>query len=332
MLINGTRTTDSKLNVAASKVPAVSVIMPSFNAGATIEAAVRSVQGQTFTDLEIIIVDDGSTDNSSAVLRNLATGDRRIRVVYRNNAGPSAARNFGFEMARGRYLALLDADDLWSCNHLERHVGALQADPKIGVSFAACDIVDSSGQATGEFTRFCPEDLTCSELLGSNPTATCSSLVIRSEVINSAGPMCASMKYAEDQEWLFRIVHAGWAIRCIDERTVVYRTSAAGLSSNSANMLRGWEAFISSARKLAPDLVTRHLPKATADIHLYHARRALRTQQPGNIARTHIAAAIAASPRTAAKRPLHLAGLVIASIAPQLANTALKLACSVRHA
>jgi glycosyltransferase involved in cell wall biosynthesis len=313
----------------AFKNPTASVVMPSFNAEDTIRAAFRSIQGQTFDDLEIIVVDDGSADSTPSVLRDLATSDRRVRLVNVANAGPANARNVGFKLARGRFIALLDADDLWSCNHLERHIAALEADTKLGVSFAPCDIIDCAGRPTGEFTQATENNVSAADLLGSNPTATCSSLVVRREVIESVGPMCVSMKYAEDQEWLFRIACAGWAIRCIDERTVVYRTSNTGLSSNSANMMRGWEAFIASARLLAPEIVERHLSKATAEIHIYHARRAIRTLQPGRVARSHVAAAFFASPRTVTARPIHFAGLAVAALSPRLANTAIKILCSV---
>jgi GT2 family glycosyltransferase len=314
------------------ETPTVSVIIPSYNAEATIETALLSVQGQTFHDLEIIIIDDGSTDSTPSLLRNLATGDRRLRLIFVANGGPAAARNLGFNLARGRYIALLDADDLWSCNHLERHVAALEADEKVGVSFSPCDILDSSGRATGEFTQSWVGDVKPVDILGTNPTSTCSSLVVRREVIERVGVMCVTMKYAEDQEWLFRIAYAGWAIRCIDERTVVYRTSNAGLSSDSANMMRGWEASIASARRLAPELVERHLPKATAEIHIYHARRAIRTLQPVRVGLSHVMSALAASPRTATARPFYFAALAMAALSPRLANVALKIVCSVRNA
>ncbi|HEY6644784.1 glycosyltransferase family 2 protein [Povalibacter sp.] len=100
-------------------VPAVSVLMPAFNAQETLQESVASVLEQTFVDLELIIVDDGSTDATGDLAQQLAKADRRVRVIQQKNAGVSSARNRGLAEAKGRYIALLDADDLWVPDKLE---------------------------------------------------------------------------------------------------------------------------------------------------------------------------------------------------------------------
>lgn len=115
--------------------PLVSVIIPAYNAERWIEEAIASVLGQTITDLEVLVVDDGSNDNTS----NLAKGfsDQRVKVLNKANGGVSTARNAGIEAAKGTYLAFLDADDLMTPESLKQKVGSLESN---GVDWVFSDI------------------------------------------------------------------------------------------------------------------------------------------------------------------------------------------------
>jgi hypothetical protein len=104
----------------------VDVIIPLYNKQATIERAVRSVQSQTFTDLRLIVVDDGSTDQGPQLVYQMRQQDRRIELIGQSNAGPGAARNAGISAATAPYLAFLDADDQWYPWHLQEAIPALQ--------------------------------------------------------------------------------------------------------------------------------------------------------------------------------------------------------------
>lgn len=114
----------SKKDAAA---PAVSVIMPVYNAASHVEAAVMSVLSQTFADLELIAVDDGSTDGSPDRVAAIAARDRRLRLVHRENGGVSAARNLGLQLARGEFVAFIDHDDCYLPSFLEKLVSAMRA-------------------------------------------------------------------------------------------------------------------------------------------------------------------------------------------------------------
>jgi glycosyltransferase involved in cell wall biosynthesis len=124
----------------------VSAIVPVYNGAATVADAIRSALAQTFSALEIIVVDDGSTDSTPAVLEQF--GDR-IRVIRQSNAGSSAARNQGAAAAAGEYLAFLDADDLWEPQMAERCAAALDAHPECVMAFANLALVDSDGRDLG---------------------------------------------------------------------------------------------------------------------------------------------------------------------------------------
>lgn len=120
--------------MTTNRTPLVSVIMPTYNYGRFIADAIGSILRQTMDDFEIIVVDDGSTDDTPAILQRMA--DPRMKVVRQENAGTPAARNRGRSVARGAFITWLDADDMWRPNFLEHHLAVLQAEPELGFSFS----------------------------------------------------------------------------------------------------------------------------------------------------------------------------------------------------
>lgn len=103
----------------------ISVVIPTYNREETVRRAIMSVLNQTFRDIEVILVDDGSTDNTRAIVQKIV--DSRIRYVYQDNAGACVARNRGIELARGEYIAFHDSDDVWHEDKLEKQIRALLA-------------------------------------------------------------------------------------------------------------------------------------------------------------------------------------------------------------
>jgi glycosyltransferase involved in cell wall biosynthesis len=126
-------------------IPLVSVVIPCFNYGRFLPEAVDSVLSQGVTDLEVIIVDDGSTDETPEVVARLT--DPRIRAYRFQNGGNSAARNHGIELARGEFLAFLDADDRWLPGKLERQLALLEAEPGVGMVFTDFRRFDDHGSS-----------------------------------------------------------------------------------------------------------------------------------------------------------------------------------------
>ena len=123
-------------------MPRVSVIIPAYNAAATIAGTVESVIAQTIQDFEIICVDDGSSDATLAIVKEF--GDR-VRLIEQANSGPAAARNNGARHSSGEYLAFLDADDVWMPQFLERGISALDADHSLSLAYCNCALADSEG-------------------------------------------------------------------------------------------------------------------------------------------------------------------------------------------
>ncbi|HVA80123.1 MAG TPA: glycosyltransferase family A protein [Candidatus Binataceae bacterium] len=126
--------------------PRVSVLVPVYNAAATVAAALDSILGQSFTDFEIVAVDDGSNDDSLSMLERYQP---RITVLSQQNRGPSAARNLGERNSSGEYLAFLDADDLWRPEFLARTVAMLDSHPECVLVYTDLELADSTGAAMG---------------------------------------------------------------------------------------------------------------------------------------------------------------------------------------
>ncbi len=257
-----------------------SVIMPCYNAEATLAAAVASVCAQSLCDFELIIVDDGSQDGSITLARSLASEDRRITLICQCNAGPAAARNHGLARAKGEYIAFLDADDSWSENTLALHLAHFETDERCGISFGRVQFYDAAMQRPGRVSSKLAS-LSLSDILGEYQICTTSNLVCRHEIFSAVGGFDVTLTHGEDQELCARILaKTAWQVKGIPQITVQYRTSPQGLSANLAKTKAGWSAMLQCVRIYAPQELDAAVPRATAIFHRYLARRALRTGHP----------------------------------------------------
>ena len=126
--------------------PLVSVVIPVYGVERYIKEALDSVIAQTYNNLEIIVVDDQSPDNSIEIVQNSYT-DSRIRIIQQKNRGLAGARNTGIRNANGSYIAFLDSDDFWQANKIEEHIATMQANMSCGVSFSASRFVDDNSES-----------------------------------------------------------------------------------------------------------------------------------------------------------------------------------------
>ncbi|WP_226018086.1 glycosyltransferase family A protein [Novosphingobium sp. FKTRR1] len=228
-------------------VPEISVIVPVYNAAATIGATIASVLDQTFRRFEIVAVDDGSSDESLAVLLGLAAQDSRIRVISQRNGGVSSARNLGAETAMAPLIAFLDSDDLWARDKLACHVALHRAAPELAASYARiafiapdADTLDGA-RTVSTLTRHAPA---LADLLGENPVCTASNLVVRRDWFAHIGGFDDRLNFAEDQEFVARLVSRGGKVDGIDSVLTGYRFSPDGLSMDHARMHAGWRVLV----------------------------------------------------------------------------------------
>ena len=127
--------------------PRVSIILPCFNRGRFLQAAVQSIRQQSFDDWELVVVDDGSTDGSGDILMPLLEPlGRRARYIRQANAGPYGARNTGLDLANGEYIAFFDSDDVWLPDYLSTCVAAAAANPDVHWVYTACRVIDLSSR------------------------------------------------------------------------------------------------------------------------------------------------------------------------------------------
>jgi len=174
-------------------MPQVSAIIAVYNGAATVAQAIDSVLAQSFGDLDVIVVNDGSTDGTPGVLRNY--GDR-IRVVDQPNCGVAAARNAGVRASRGEYIAFLDSDDAWAPTKIARAVAALEEAPSCVLAFSNLTIVDSAGHRLSEAMvgaerAYAPTlDEMLERLWPIMPTA----IVVRREALDAVGGFCEEFR------------------------------------------------------------------------------------------------------------------------------------------
>jgi glycosyltransferase involved in cell wall biosynthesis len=124
----------------------VSVVIPAYNAASFIERTINSVLSQTYQNFEILVINDGSKDNTLEVIQKLSQKDPRIKVLDKKNSGVSDTRNLGIEMSKGDFIAFLDADDIWLPNKLEIQVSLMQKNQNLFWSVGNCDTIDENDQ------------------------------------------------------------------------------------------------------------------------------------------------------------------------------------------
>jgi glycosyltransferase involved in cell wall biosynthesis len=212
--------------VMSPSSPTISVIMPAYQAAEFIARSIRSAQAQTLRPLEILVIDDGSQDNTAEAAA--ACGDL-VRVIRQANGGPAAARNMGAREARGEWLAFLDADDGWLPHKLERQ--AAQINPSISLVHTYCTVDENS--------RFAPEEQTFDSLWSKNTVCT-SSVLLRKSEFETVGGFDAdrSIMAVEDYNLWLRLLHRGCQFRVIREGLVEYTPAPNNLSGQFGRMVR----------------------------------------------------------------------------------------------
>lgn len=253
-------------------MPDFSIIIPCFNAEATITATLESIIAQTHTDWEVICVDDGSTDGTAARVMAAAANDPRIRLVRHDGKGPSDARNAGvMENAKAELIAFCDADDQWLAGKLEE-LAKVFADVTVDGCYGQIGFFNVSPDDATVFSTVPQGDLTIEMLLGENPVCTMSNIALRKSVFMRVGGFDRRMVHNEDLEWLIRVVGSGARVIGVASLQTWYRTSIGGLSTDLAAMLSGRTQAIQTAAGFGVAVTGR----AHAVHHRYLARRALR--------------------------------------------------------
>jgi glycosyltransferase involved in cell wall biosynthesis len=256
---------DTKLN----RTPKVSVLMPSFNYARYLPVAIESVLSQSYSDLELIITDDCSTDESREIVEQWRQRDRRVvPVLHAVNHGLARARNSGLAVSSGEFVALCDADDVWLPEKLKTQMDCFRAQPELGLVHSDSAIIDGDGTLTGRrfssllhrrgqitsgkvFEELCERNFLCV------PT-----VILRREAIEYAGGFEENLRSLED--WVcWTKVSRKYPFHYVKDTLVHYRIHAAGLSSNpmgmAQNRVKAFRFLLDSFSDIPPQLRSKML-------------------------------------------------------------------------
>ncbi|MEL6777681.1 MAG: glycosyltransferase family 2 protein [Cyanobacteria bacterium J06597_16] len=247
-------------------MPKVSIIIPAYNAMRYLPETLDSALSQSFSDFEIMIVDDGSTDNIKDWFINLR--DSRVRLISQTNQGKSVALNEGIAQTSGEYIAFLDADDLWEPTKLEKQVQCLQADPQVGLVYTWTALADETGQATGRILASHAEGQVWKTLILKNILACGSTPMVRRQCFDVVGLFSPELPPAEDWDMWLRLA-ACYSFAVIKQPLVRYRKHAGNTSAMWQQMQTSSQSVLTRAFQNAPvDFADVH-DQAYISLYLY---------------------------------------------------------------
>ena len=236
--------------------PTITAILPVFNGRRFLRSAVQSVISQDLPPVELIVVDDGSTDGSLEELESLKDTPFPIRILRQANQGQSAARNLAAKQAEGEYLAFLDQDDLWDSRHLELLVAPLVANPHAGWSHCDFDEIDFDGHiVTRGFLRYAGvphPKRTILECVSGDLMIPPSASVLRRTAFEEAGGFDVELSGYEDDDLFVRVFRLGWEIVYVETPLVRFRVHTKS-SSTSTRFLESRVRYAAKLEAMLPD-------------------------------------------------------------------------------
>jgi glycosyltransferase involved in cell wall biosynthesis len=258
--------------------PLVSVIIPAFNAAAYIRQALNSVLAQTYQAIEVIVVDDGSSDATSAVVEEFATKDARFQLVRQSNAGVGAARNTAIRKARGKYIAPLDADDYWFPQKLEKQVAcAEQCGDATGLVYCWYTVLDEHRRLSDGHPQT-SEGRLRNALILRNVVGNGSVPLFRAAALEKVGLYLTRVEQGgaqgcEDWDLYLRIAER-FSIQVVPEYLLTYRQAGSSMSVNAETMAASFAVVMSRARERNFDLPSSIFRWSAGNFYRYLVRNA----------------------------------------------------------
>ena len=230
--------------------PSVSVVIPVFNGAPFVAKAVASVRAQTVKDVEIIVVDDGSTDGTQAVLADLQRTDG-ITWFQQDHGGPARSRNRGIEAARGEFVALLDCDDIWLPEKLEAQLDIVRRRPDVGVVHTDFDIVDEKGTLLQRIAARHSNEPLVQAFVGGH-IALPSTILMNRRVLEKVGALNPDLYGSEDSDLNVRL-YAATKFECV-ERVLVRKLERGHIRDLAFDEAAHWEKKLASRRRFLDGL------------------------------------------------------------------------------
>jgi glycosyltransferase involved in cell wall biosynthesis len=237
----------------------VSVIIPAFNAAEHIRQTLNSVVAQTYREIEVIVVDDGSSDATTAIVEEFVTSDARFQLIRQSNAGVGAARNAAIRKARGKYIAPLDADDLWFPKKLEKQVACIeQSDNETGLVYCWSTHIDRQGEFVCNGYSQTVEGRLRHALVLHNVLENASVPLFRATVVEKVGLYLTRAEQGgaqgcEDWDLYLRIAES-FSICVVPEYLAAYRQTSSSMSIQAGGMAASFAMIMRRARQRNRDL------------------------------------------------------------------------------
>lgn len=251
----------------------ISVVVPAYNAEYTIRDTITSVLKQTFSDFELIVINDGSTDKTLEVVSTIQ--DYRIKIFSYENGGLPVARNRGISHAIGEFITFLDADDLWTQDKLELQLSALQKHPEAGLAYSWTVSMDEKGEKFYPGVSVSFEGNVYRQLLLGNFIASGSNAMLRRQAIESAGEFDPTLKSIEDWDYWLRVVRH-WSFVVIPKPQILYRQSSTSMSTKVEKMENCALIVVERAFQCAPQDLQYLKSQSLAFVYHYSAELCLR--------------------------------------------------------
>lgn len=257
-------------------VDLISVVVPAYNAQSTLSETLSSVRAQTHKELEIVVVDDGSTDQTLSVAEVHAALDPRIRVLSTANGGVASARNAGIAASRGRFVAPIDADDLWHPDKIKRQLAVMESSgPEMGFVYTLFRRIDQNGFILDSCPDARFEGRVFLQMLLHNFVSNGSSLLIRREAFEAAGGYEPELRQRLAQgceDYLLQLLIARhWLVGCVPEYLTAYRTCGASMSADKDQMTRSHVAMLDCVRRRFPETPAADLAASEAAVRARNA-------------------------------------------------------------
>jgi glycosyltransferase involved in cell wall biosynthesis len=243
------------VTIGSETVPRVSVITTVYNAASFLEPTLRSLLAQTFRDFEAVVVDDGSTDDSAALVELIAAGDSRIRLIRQANTGVADALNRGLVEARGEFIALLDHDDLWQPTKLARQVELLDRDETVGFVGCYSALLDAGHRHLGWRFGNAVQGNVYRRMLFCDLVAGGSVALVRRTAFEQSGFFDPSTEIEGRSDWdQWLRLSRNWNYAMVEESLVGYTRRPSNYSADYQRMIQAGEAVLNKAAASDPEL------------------------------------------------------------------------------
>ena len=269
----------------------VSVVIPLYNCERYIARAVDSILDQTYKDIELIIINDGSTDSSLQIVETFQ--DKRINIISKQNSGLSNARNSGITAARGELIGFLDADDYWHPYKIEAHIKHFQAYPDVGLSYSYSQFCDEDNNLRQLYQISPIHSIQASDIFFKNPIGNGSTFMVRRQLAIDISNLRDSestdillfnplLNQSEDIEcWLRITLDTNWKIEGIPFILTYFRVHSLGLSSKLFDQLISWDTTVNLIADQHPEFIKNNYSKAKSYYLRFLARRAYSNRRKG---------------------------------------------------